>query len=288
MKQSKAILFLFMANIFWSFSFIPGAYLMRSISSENLLFYRFALGAIVIFIITHKQIFKSSQDDFKAGIILGLCLLLAMFFQNLSFMYTTVSKSAFLANVSMVLVPFLAYFISKSKITRSNIIGLVIAVVGIVILSYNPANFKDINIGDGFALISAVGFALQIVLVNKYSQNNNPYTVAFMECGVIGIVGMGLSLISGFNFDKIDDLLSISSILFLSVICSGVCYIIQAVVAKNIKEILIGIIIASQGVLASCFDVIIYHTPITLQLIGGGLLLSIAIVYLVIKKEDKV
>ena len=287
-KNKLATILLLFIAVLWGYSFIPSSILINSgVSSELLLFARFGIGALGLGVVCFKQIKNSAKADVRAGLLAGLCIIFAIYMQNSSFGYTTVSKSAFISGSSIILVPFLAYFLNNSSITIKNIIGLILAVAGIVVLSVDITTFSSINFGDFLAMLSAIGFTMQIVLLAKFGKGTNSICVAFYQMSVVCIGGAILVIAKGGATDTLFTQDNIMALLYLGIFATVICYIIQAWAAKYVKEVVLSIIIASQAILASIFDVVLLGTSVTMQLIIGAVLISAAIIYLTLDKDNK-
>ncbi|MDR1782107.1 MAG: DMT family transporter [Bacilli bacterium] len=276
--HKKAIIALLFITILWSLSFIFSSSMMHhKVSSEILLFSRFGLGALVLFIINFKNIIKMSKYDLLGGLLVGLSVLFAIYFQNVGFMMTSVSKIAFISSMNIVFIPFLAYFINKSKIRKRHLCGLFFAVLGVCFLSLNFNDLATINMGDLFALLSALGFAMQVVLIKKFASKVDPANLTFIHAIVVSLGGFLITTLNkgdiGIAFNK-DNLISL---LYLSIIAMAFCYSIQAWASKYVGEVLTSILISTQAIFGSAFDVMIFKTPITFQLIIGAILMAIAL-----------
>ena len=288
-KQTKATLAMIMVTIIWGISFVFSSDIVTSgISGSVLMFARFGVGALALLIVAFKNILTSTKAEIFTGTILGLCVSFAMYFQTNSMNYTTISKISFISGLSIIIVPFLAYFINQSKVTKQHIIGLIIAVVGTFIISINPEELTNINRGDLMALIATIGFALQIALLAKYSHGRRPSVISFYQTLTVALAGLIISFISHQEIHLIFNTRYILPLFYVGVIATAFTYIVQATSARYLKEVTISIIISAQAIVAAFLDIIIIGTPLTKQLLIGAILISLSIIYLSIEKQPKV
>ncbi len=286
-KAHKALFLLILITFIWGFAFIPTAMLLQQgFSSEMVMFVRFSVGALAIVIFAFNELKKMTYNDFKVGIMVGVCIFLAIYLQNLSMIYTTVSKTAFISGMSILVVPFFAYFINKKEITNVHVNGILIAFTGIGIFSLNLSELNSFNIGDVIALVSTLGFALQIVILER-STNINAICVSFVQVCFVAIGGLILSLINQADFSYVFISSNIPLILFLGVLATGFCYVIQVWVAKHISSIIVIVIIGSQAIVAFIFDIIVFDVEVTARFIIGATLITYAIFYLTLRKPKK-
>lgn len=129
--------------------------------------YRFGLASLLMLLIFGRRALK--RETFKEGFILGLTLFFGHGFQIVGLKYTTASNSAFITSLYVVLTPFIAYFMLGEKVTGRDLTSLVLAVIGLYLIS---GAGTSINYGDFLTLLCAVSFAFQIVLVHKFGEKD--------------------------------------------------------------------------------------------------------------------
>ena len=234
----QAVLLLSFITILWGFAFIPTTLLLKQgLSSELIMFVRFGLGAIAIAIFAFKELKKMTLLDFKVGILAGVFIFLAIYFQNIALLYTSVSNTAFISSISILIVPFFAYLINKKAITNVHLNGIIIAFVGIVFFSLNPKDLTAFNIGDVLALVSTLGFASQIVILER-EPTTNAICVSFIQVCFVALVGLVVALVNQADFSLVTSVNAIPQLLFLGIIATGFCYVGQVWTAKHISSIL--------------------------------------------------
>lgn len=97
---------------------------------------------------------------------------IAFALQTVGLQYTTPSKNAFLTAVNVIIVPLIAYAVYKRRIDGYEIIGSIMAIVGIGFLSLQGS--LTMNIGDALSLACAVAFAFDIFCTNLFVQKKMP------------------------------------------------------------------------------------------------------------------
>ena len=106
------------------------------------------------------------SHGFFAGILSGIFLFIASSMQQISMLYTTAGKAAFITCLYIMFVPLGAKFLGK-KIFRENWIGAALALIGLYFLAINEE--VSINIGDVILFFSAFFWTAQILLVDKFA-----------------------------------------------------------------------------------------------------------------------
>ncbi|MBO8170543.1 MAG: DMT family transporter [Bacillaceae bacterium] len=142
-----------------------------------------------------KQLKAINKKLVFSGIILGIWLFGGYGFQTIGLQFTTTSKSAFITGLSVVLVPVLGIFILKQLPKLPAVIGVIIATVGLYLLTLGES--LDINPGDVWSFFCAVSFAMQITLTGKYAPHFPSLALALIQITTVGVI----SAMGGFLFE---------------------------------------------------------------------------------------
>ncbi|HLI83361.1 MAG TPA: DMT family transporter [Bryobacteraceae bacterium] len=107
--------------------------------------------------------------------------------------YTTASKSAFLTATSSVMVPFLARIVYRTKPRPSEILGLLVATLGMGLTTLEgPLGVSSINRGDLLTLGCAVAFAAQIVVQGHVSGKMSLEWLSAVQVAVAALLAGSL------------------------------------------------------------------------------------------------
>ena len=182
---------------------------------------------------------------------MGILLYLHYVLQTIGITITTVSKSAFITGINVVLVPvFSALFIKKAP-KKSAVLGVVFAFLGMSLLTLNTGKF-DINLGDFLTLLCAVVFAFYIILVGKYTVEVESIPFAVVQILVVGV----LSIITSFIFENpiIPSGIPVwGNIVFLAIVCTSGAYIIQNIAQRYTSPTHTALIYSGEPVFAAIF-----------------------------------
>ena len=201
----------------------------------------------------------------KAGVLMGIALFMGFSLQTIGLQYTTPSKNAFLTALNVVIVPFIAFLILKKKIGIKGIVGAVLSVIGVALLSLNGN--LTLSLGDGLTLLCAVGFAFQIFLTSEFV--------------VQMITAFVLSAASLVIFGEMEFQVTTKgwlSVLYLGIISTTVCYLLQTACQKYVDETKAAIVLSMETVFGTIFSIIILHEVITLRMVIGCIIILIAVI----------
>lgn len=239
----------------WGFAFVAqrvGAQYVGAFTFNGI---RFALGALsliplIIFLDKRKENIEESkeQQNFKntliPGILVGMILYIGATLQQVGLFYTTVGNASFITGLYMVFVPIIGIFL-KHKISKNSWIGVVLAIIGLYLLSINE-NFS-ISYGDFLEVIGAIFWAIHILTIDNFTKRVDPLKLSFIQFATCSI----LSLITAFIFEDIT-ITGISSalipILYGGLLSVGVAYTLQVVAQKNAKPSHAAIILSMESV----------------------------------------
>lgn len=284
MKKYLGILGLLTVTIIWGGGFVASDMALETLTPFQIMTVRFFIAAILMTILGGKQLRTITKSEVKCGFWLGAALFAGFALQIIALQYTTPSKNAFLTATNVVFVPFIALVIYKKKIAVRSLIGAGMAIVGAGILSLQ-SDFS-VNLGDGLTLLCAVGFAFQIFLTGEYVGRIRPSVLNFLQMTTACILSViGLFVSGDFHFTP--SMKSVLAVLYLGIVSTTICYLLQTVSQKYVDETKSAIILSMEAVFGTVFSVILLHEAVTLRMILGSALILSAVLVSEIQPKKK-
>lgn len=151
----------------WGSTFFMAKELVSHTPPVNYLSTRFLIASLVLILISYNQ--KPSLNAFKGGIFLGCMLYGGFLFQALGLVYTTAAKSGFVTGVTVIIVPFFSYFITRSLVSKEHVMAVLLASLGFGLITI-PTKNESINIGDVSTLVGTLFWASHIVFTGVWIQ----------------------------------------------------------------------------------------------------------------------
>lgn len=111
------------------------------------------------------------------GGVLGGVFLLALFIQLTALQYTTSSKQAFIASSYIMFTPLISWAFFRSRPAVTDFVAAVLMLTGVGFIGLNRA--EEFQIGDFITLGFAVVFALQIILISRYTKELSAANITF-------------------------------------------------------------------------------------------------------------
>lgn len=275
MKQGVAIIGLMIVTLIWGGGFVASDLALDSLLPFQIMAVRFGLATLFMGVISLPALKSISKDELKAGSLMGISLFLGFAFQTVGLQYTTPSKSAFLTALYVVIVPFIAFVFLRKRVGRKGIIGAILSILGVALLSLNAD--LSFGFGDVLTILCAISFAFQIFFTGLFSQTCRVSVLNFLQMAasfLMSLCGMVLFGETSFQFERT----GVFSILYLAVLSTMVCYLLQTACQKYIDETKSAIILSMESVFGTLFSILILHEYLTFRMLVGCAVILAAVV----------
>ena len=269
MKKYMAIAGLILVTVIWGGGFVASDMALDSLSPFQIMTIRFLLASVLMGGISIRNLKGIKKEEVTAGVFMGAALFIGFSLQIIGLQYTTPSKNAFLTATNVVIVPFIAFLICRKKVGFRGIIGAVLAIAGVGLLS--------LGLGDGLTLICAVGFAFQIFLTSIFVKKYRASVLNFIQMCTAGVLSLVFMIASGQVHFQVAAK-GWWSVLYLGIISTTVCYLLQTACQKYVDETKAAIILSMESVFGTLFSVMILHESITLRMILGCIIILAAVI----------
>jgi len=273
-------LMLAMVAIIWGTGFIATEYAFDvGMTPALILILRFGVAALLLAIILRKEIRKIPRREWIRGGGAGVLLFLGFFFQTIGQSMTTVSNSAFLTAVNVVLVPFIVWSLTKHKPKTKIFFTAALTFVGIVVLTVNPQESSSLNIGDLYVLICAVMFASHIAYTGIAVEGADPVHITFIQMVVATILsGISISLFGSGDISGMNIGAGLPAVIYLGVFSTCICFFLQTSAQKRTSAGKAGIIMSTESFFGSLFAVLLGMEALSAKIVIGGFIILTAVV----------
>lgn len=294
MKNNRTIgiLILLFTSIIWGLAFVAQDQVADSIEPFTLNCIRCLIGALVLLPvlliknkIQNRPVLEKDKSKRKkliiASVLCGVSLCIGMNFQQFGIaLYpndaAVSGRSGFITALYVVLVPILSLLLKK-KLGINTIISVVLATIGLYLLCFSKG-LDHVYLGDIIVLISALGFALQILFVDKYVGEIEGVKLSLLQfiiCGVLS--GILMFIFEKPSINKIMEV--ILPILYLGGISSGIGYTLQIIGQKfSNNPTLDSIIMSLESVFAVLGGAIILNEHLSNNELIGCIIMFLAII----------
>lgn len=279
LRGSLALLF---ATVIWGSAFIAQSVGMEHIGPMTFQAVRCGLGAVfllpVIFLFDKdkKHYFKNWADPklWKTGVFCGSALFVAAGLQQVGLVYTTAGKAGFITAMYIVLVPILGLFLRKQPPVTAWL-SVLLAVAGLYLLSC--VGVTEINKGDVLMLGGALGFAVQITLIDRLAGDLDGLRLNSIQALVCSALSALIMLLT--ETPSLSGITACALPLgYAGILSMGVAYSLQIVGQKHIEPTPASLIMSLESVFAALCGWLFLHEQMTsAELCGCALVFSAVI-----------
>lgn len=265
---------LFAATLLWGSSFVILKNTLNEVPTFYILAFRFTGAALLMLLLGFKDLKKLDMQYVKGGIIMGLCVFCAYVLQTYGLSYTTPGKNAFLTTTYCILTPFVFWITAKKKPDIYNYLAAIVCVIGVGFVSLDGG--LSMNKGDLLTLCCGVFFALHIVATNKYIEGRSVVMLTMMQFATAAVLCWIFALLT----DPVPTNISsgsIWSIVYMCVMCTAACYVLQTFGQKYTPPSSAAVILTLESVFGAAISVVFYHEQLTAKLLIGFVLIFAAV-----------
>lgn len=291
-KKSIGHLAALLTIIIWGTTFISTKILLVDFQPVEILFFRFVMGYAVLFIICPRRLKgldKKRELTFVAAGLCGICLYYLL--ENIALTYTMASNVGVIISVAPFFTAILAHIFMKSeeKLRANFFVGFVVAMAGIMLISFNGSALELNTMGDILALIAAFVWACYSILTKKISSYGYPVILTTRRTFFYGILFMIPTL---FFFDfkmelsRFENISYLFNILYLGLGASALCFVTWNFAVKVLGAVKTSVYIYMVPVITVITSVLILHEQVTL-LSGIGTILTLVGLFLSESKIQK-
>lgn len=281
------VLALIAMTIVWGTTFPAMKYLHSSLNALEIMGVRFTIAALILL-----PVWMSIQkSEITGGVFLGVVMFVAFYLQIEGLAHTTSNRNAFLTGLNVLLVPVLGLMVGASGVTNWRLwLSCIIAALGMALLFYENAAW---NIGDTLTLVSAVAYAVYILLLERVAkgQRLRPTRLAAVQTVVVALCSMVFWLWSDAGVSKTFAALArlntngMLALLYLGVVASVVAVIIQAWGQQFVGALQSAIVYGLEPVFAALAAWVILGEVLSAWAFVGAGLIVFALIFSQLKRE---
>lgn len=262
------------AAILWGSTFVAVSSTNDFFRPNFLLAIRFLGAGFILSVIFFKKLKMLNKKYLITGLRLGVIMFAGYSLQSMAI--TTAGglpgRCAFLVATYCVLVPFVNAAVSRTAPNRYNIIAAIICLTGILCISLPDLMSEKsggMSAGDALSLLSSVVFAVYIVLLPKLIRDLDAVLITITQFAVAGICAALVSVLFENNGATVWNVQSVSTLLYLTVLCTAVCMLLETFGQKHTPAPTAALLFSLESVAGIAFSIIFTDERLTLNLIIG-------------------
>lgn len=271
--------------LIWGTTFISTKVLLVDFAPVEILFYRFALGLLALFFACPRRLKLTDRRQeltFALAGLSGICLYYLL--ENIALTYTLASNVGVICSVAPFFTALFTHLFMKGeeKLRGSFFVGFLVAMGGIVLISFNGSRLQLNPMGDLLALAAAIVWGCYAVLSRKISGYGYNTIQATRRIFLYGVAFM-IPVLFLFGFrpgvERLGNPVYLANLLFLGLGASATCFVTWNFAVKVLGAVKTSVYIYIVPVVTMATSALILHEPIT-PLSGLGMALTLAGLFL--------
>ena len=271
---------LLLAAAIWGFAFVIVKDSLDYIGAVWMLAFRFTIATTALALLYSRKLKNLTRRAWLHGGFLGLYLFLAYLLQTIGCNYTTAGKNAFLTTSYVFFIPLLLWLFTKKRPAWYVFFCAIMSVSGIGLLALGTGDGGMVNFGDILTLICGIFYALHIIFTSKYDKEHDPILLTVLQfLFAVAFSWIFAPVLDGsFPLAQIQKPRVIVSMLYLGLLSTMVCFVLQNVGLKFLPSAWASLLLSFESVFGVIFSTIVLGEKITLRMGIGCALIFAAVV----------
>jgi drug/metabolite transporter (DMT)-like permease len=187
-RRPGPTLVLVATTVLWASTFVVTKHAVAEVGPLAFTALRFGLATLLLVGggLAARRLGPFSRRLLVDGMVLAGLNAAGLVFQVFGQVYTTASKSSFITSLNTPLTPLVGLLLYRSRPTRAQLVGVVLASLGVVVLTW-PGVGARYGRGDLYTLACAILYALTIVEYGRRAPRHAafPLTVVLVAGGAV-------------------------------------------------------------------------------------------------------
>jgi len=277
-KTSTGHLLALLTILIWGTTFISTKVLLIDFTPVEILFFRFVIGYVVLFLIYPRLMRITSLREEMLFIGAGVCgVTLYFLIENIALVYTLASNVGVIVSIAPFFTAVLAhFFLDGETLHKRFIVGFAIALTGIILIGFNGSFILQLNpLGDLLAFVAPAVWAIYSVIMRKIGELPYHTIGATRKVFLYGLLFMLPALfLFEFHFDlgRFANMANLSNLLFLGLGASALCFVTWNRAVSLLGAVKTSVYIYLVPVITVVASALILHERITWITLLGALL----------------
>ncbi|WP_405152922.1 DMT family transporter [Paenibacillus sp. FSL K6-0108] len=277
-KISTGHLLALLTILIWGTTFISTKMLLIDFTPVEILFFRFVIGYVVLFLIYPRLMRITSFREEMLFIGAGLCgVTLYFLIENIALVYTLASNVGVIVSIAPFFTAVLAhFFLDGERLHKRFIVGFAIALTGIILIGFNGSFILQLNpLGDLLAFVAPAVWAVYSVLMRKIGELSYHTIGATRKVFFYGLVFMLPALFLfeiQFDLTRFANTANLMNLLFLGLGASALCFVTWNRAVSLLGAVKASVYIYLVPVITVVASALILHERITWITLLGALL----------------
>lgn len=255
--------------------------------ASSVVFFRYLTAVVMVAMLAKYK--GCSLKIEKKAVLVAFCLGIMVVGSSLtlfhSYNYMDVGVASTILYVYPVMVAAILTLFYGERVSLRTAFCIVLAMVGIALLYVNGDGVQLDPLGTVFALVSALTYAIYMVCINKSRLRRIPMVVVTFYILLFGLVVYIPMLLVGFRFTPIETGTQVFYIFCIALFPTVISFVCTASGVLKIGSTPASILGALEPATAVVIGICVFNEKVTCRTAVGMLLVLIAVMIIITKKE---
>lgn len=249
----------------WGWTFIGVKDAISKMPVMDFLTVRFAVAALLLFILRPLALFRIDRRTLWRGVVLGFLLGMSYISQTYGLRWVSPAVSGFITGMGVVFTPVFLWLFFKKKISRNTWIAVLLAFAGLALLSLHGWAFGK---GELLTLACAVFVAFHIIGLGAWSPEHDIYKLTLVQITTVAIMCLAASAPGGIMLPP--DTSVWITVGITAALATAAAFFVQTWAQSLLSPPYIAVLLTMEPVFAGLFSVTLAGEQLTLRLTIGA------------------
>lgn len=266
------------AALFWGIEFVVEKDILNHYGANWSNTIRFFAASSFFLIVFNKYFRRATLENWKDGLTSGAAMGFGYAFQTMGLKYVGAGVNAFISSGYIVMIPVFLWIMGAGRPSRRVYISVIIAMVGVGLLSSADFQLSELSLGKGetLTLFGAVFYALGIVLSENHARKMDVQLLAGIQCIGTFLVSIIMALLLESPPDYIDGTIFLEFV-YLIIFASMLTQILFTYGMQYVSSSKAGVIFLLESISAMILGWMFLQDNIAGTHILGGIVIIISI-----------
>lgn len=294
MRKALGLLAILSVVIFWGISFISASQILTMINPLVLGFFRYILAALFVgaIVVVKRVDMRVSKKDFFIFFLAGfLGIFLYSILENTALTLIPAAAASIITALTPMSMVMGNFFVFRERVNGRETALILLSIVGVGLVLYTDLSIgtggKEL-LGYGLMLLSIVFWTIYSLMTKKVTQKFSSLKVTAIQSFMALVLFIPTLLVAPFPDFAAFSALDWGNLLFLGIICSGVCYYLFIHSVNVLGITLPNLLLNFIPIVTIITNAIIGHQTIDALQIIGGLIVVASMTVLTIEHLRKI
>lgn len=269
-QRGLAIAGLLGVSVVWGSTFSAVKHAVEAMPTPDFLATRFTIAAAIMLALRPGSLRHVHRVTLRHGVPLGLLLGAAYLAQTLGLEGSTAAVAGILTGVLVVIAPFVAAPIVRTRITARVWAALLLGGVAVGVLAVGQAGLRA---GEGLVLLGAALLAVHLVGFAACAEVHDLWTLTVVQLLTAATLLAAIAAPDGITAPR--DAGVWGAVLLAAVLATAVAFMVQTWAQRRLSPTRVGALLATEPVFAVAVAVWLAGDVLTWQLaLAGGLVVT--------------